>query len=244
MEIKKISIRKKAQGHVEMILSFVIFIGFVFVILFFINPIQKNQISYSVVDEIQQKIFDNISINYKSASVILADKQNDCFKIKNTLNEESKSLAKDIQGNAIESFNDVNENFIYIEHQDKDERFYRLYFSDNFNDYPLRNEHSCEEKSENEYTFGVLSFEKAVLYENLVYLNDYYLLNYDELKKSLNIDKNFEFVVYNSTRGVLMNETLTKHKTRATNVLSREIPVMVIDKNATLSQIIFNIRVW
>jgi hypothetical protein len=247
---KNIIFSRKSQGHIEMILSFLIFVGFVFVLLFFIGPISEQKTSYSLLDRVQERIINNLSISYNSVSVILYKdfQQNpgyDCFSINNTLSIKSTMVAKDIEGNILNSGKDTSRIYISMPSAEN-KKFYTLYFSDLFNNYSLASSKysNCLILGEANYTFGVFGFENSVLYENIQLLNQSYMRDYSNLRKDLGIEGDFEFIVYSSNRSILFNETIGLHKIKTSNVLSREIPIDTIDKNATKIKIILNLRAW
>ncbi len=63
----------KAQSHVEMMLSFVIFIGALIFIFIFLNPFTKTGGGISVIDDIQKNIIAEISSEIGKLSVIGGD---------------------------------------------------------------------------------------------------------------------------------------------------------------------------
>ena len=51
----KLNIRKKrAQQHTEVIISFIVFIGFLMAMLFFLNPLKTNQIDETILEMTEQ----------------------------------------------------------------------------------------------------------------------------------------------------------------------------------------------
>jgi hypothetical protein len=244
MKKRKKRISRKTQAHVEMILSMIIFVGIVFVVLFFLNPTSQTKLSSSILDKVQEKILNNVSINYQQVSLILYDEpKQDCFAINNSAEIDKTVVAKDLSGKRVGAETKANGKRIEIENASEgNNKFYRLYFSDSFN---LSSPPTgCDPMKKENYTFSSLSFENAVLYENLVELNNLYLTDYSSLKDGLGIKDNFEFVVYNESWAVLLNDSLKEHKLKITNIISRDIPLMAMNKNADQQKIILNLRVW
>jgi hypothetical protein len=231
---------KQSQGHVEMILSFAIFAGFVVVMLFLLNPAKENKISYGSLDVAENIILDNISITYDSIAVILDAPINNglCFSVENNLNLLGRSLAIDEKKNIVFSGNTPSK--INIQ-PNNNVRLYKLYFSDSFNSYYLAT--NCAPPSTG-YSFGVLIHESSVLWENIQALNKSYMEDYSKLKRDLNINEDFEFVVYNLNRSQVLFDTTSVHKLKTSFVLSRDLPLRIIDKNATQRDIVLNLRVW
>ena len=233
---------KKSQSHVEMILSFVIFVSFVFFLLVFLNPLKQKEINSKDLDKAEAKIIENLSITYRYLSLFLDYPViENCFSVKNPLNLQDKIIVKDINGNLRLSTND--ENTISIS-SSPGNTAYILYFSEDFFYPPLSG--SCNVLPETDYSFGALGYEKLVLYENLAELNQEYKSNYSALKSSLGLvmDRDFEFAIYNLDGRVLFNETLNSHKIKGSNIFSRQVPLRVIYKNATQDSVLFYLRVW
>ncbi len=63
--------QKKAQGHVEVILSFVIFIGFLLFMFIFLNPFARTKESNYIMNNIQKVIINNITNEIGKLSIIL-----------------------------------------------------------------------------------------------------------------------------------------------------------------------------
>lgn len=106
---------KKGQGHVEMILSFVLFLGFIIAIFIFLNPLkfEKHQ---SSIENVHDIIIKNISSEIGILSIIL-NQGATCY-------------------NFLENYGD---NFIEI----KNERKYSLYFSQYFYNYHPDYDSTC-----------------------------------------------------------------------------------------------------
>lgn len=242
---------KKAQGHIEIIISFVIFLGFVIFLLFILNPINRERVSNVIFDETWADIQNNLSINYEKVSLVLdsgvLNKLNskDCFYISEVPYNLTNTLVLNSQNQPVVSSTKVSENQISIT-KIAGELLYGIYFSGEFNNLAHSGVLSgCKEikKSDKDYDFGILNNETKILYENLLLFNQSYVSNYLQLKKYLGIKNEFEFIVYNETREVMSDVTyLNKIKSNA--VLSREIPITVINKEAQKIKLIINLRVW
>lgn len=239
---------RKSQGHVELILSFFIFVSFVIVIFFFINPIKQQTTSYVILDKTQDKMLNVLSTDIQYVPIIMnislvSGAQRDigmCFEINNSYNIGEGSIVRDNNGNVVKSVNQNNK--FYIEN--KSSQVYNLYLNNIFNDYPLSNPSSCTVLNDGEYSYGVLGTDRKILYENMVNFDSKYVSSYSLLKNELGLMNDFEFVVYNLTRAVLMDDSLSVHRIRSRQVLSREIPLRVMDKNATEFDIILSLRAW
>ncbi len=229
--------KNKAQGHIEMILSFVIFTGFVLAIFVFLTPVRQNMVSYASLEKTQTSLLSNATINYDYVSVILNVSGPLC--IDNPF-LGTNIFVKDSNGNHINS-QLTAENNIYA--SNSGDRYYKIYYS-SFFDSKIPGS-SCNALAENiDYTKVVVSSGKDVLYDNIGILEDAYVTDYNKLKLNLGLTNDFEFVVYNFSYGVLMNRTLSVHPIKSSSVLSRDIPVRALTKTGAYRDLIMTVRAW
>ncbi len=234
----------KTQGHIEMILSFTIFLGFLLVMFIFINPLRENRVSYTSLDEVENIVLSNLSIDYQHIALILESGRpnTNCFSVYNNFSLNSSILVVDENENIVASLNDVSSKKINIEPQSKDTRLYRIYFSNNL--ISSASPSSCKDLKNSDYGFGVLTSENSVLAERLVWLNQTYWSNYSLLKSNLNLNKNFEFVIYNLNQSKVLFDTTAFHKVKTSEVLARDVPLRIINSSGAKSDILFNLRTW
>jgi len=244
--LKKLTASKNSQSHIEVIISFIIFIGFIGMIFYFFSPIKQKNVSSASFDRVQEKILENVSINYNYISLILNSNPASlaCFSVNNNPGITGNFIAKDFSGKIAnaEKTGAGASSILKIVHSGS--TFYRLYISDKFKSYPVPSAASCSELPNANYSFGAMASESIILYGNLAELENLYTADYSGLKNSLGLDSDFEFVVYDLNRSVLMNESLAKHKIKSSSVLAREILLKTINKDANQTNIILNLRVW
>jgi len=203
---------KRSQAHVEMMISFVIFVGALIFIFIFINPLKGNKQDNSI-EEIQKIILKNISLDIAEISVVI-NSTNDCYDIP--------------------SYGDK-----FVEVKDSD-RKYTLYF--NLSASPATQ--SCVAKLPRNYSFGVYSEENFIIYENTVELADNYNSNYNNLKDSLGITKDFSFS-FREIEGNIINEiSVSRNIPNGIDVNAKEFPVRIINSSAGIRNLILNIKVW
>jgi hypothetical protein len=232
-------------------------------IFVFFNPVQQPKMSSAILEDVQEKLLDYISIDYDYTSLILTQPAlttitssgKNCFSVNNAIGFDPTTwhpLVLDLNNNIVDSHLS-SEKFSIEKSSVLNNKLYKFYVSKypdgdernrNFNPYHLSPSETCVELLPGTYSFGALTTDSLVLQENLPALNKSYMDNYDALKKDLNIADDFEFIVYDLNRNVIMNESLTKHKIKTTNVFSREILLKTINKNATQGSIILGLRVW
>ncbi len=214
MKKAKNRMNKKLQSHVEMMISFIIFVGAIIFILMFINPLKEKRQDNSVED-IQRTILKNVSSDIWELSVIV-NTTDDCYNVP-------------VYGNK----------FVEIKESDSD-RKYTLYY--NLNDNPAVP--SCVAKVPRNFSFGAYSKENFIIYENLVLLAGYYTSDYQKLKDSLGIAKDFSFS-FKEIGGNAVNEiSVLKNIPKGVDVNAKEFPVRVMDRNANIRNLILSIREW
>lgn len=242
-----------SQGHVEIILSFVIFIGFLALLFIFFNPISPPRTSSVAIDDVQEKILDYVSIDYDYGSVILKIIPSEsCFSVANSIGLAGNEGLIVLDANNTIVNSRYSSQKIYIQKSSSStNKFYRFYVTPDsrdaeksFNTYSFGDDIACTDLAAADYNFGAVSRDSMPLYENLEALNYNYESTYSELKKILSPAYDFEFVVYNLNRAVIMNNSLGMHNIKSSNVFSRELLLKTINRDAKQDDIILGLRVW
>jgi len=208
----------KAQGHVEIILSFIIFISFLLFLMVFMNPFAKSKQDINYFDNARDSIIKNITLKVNRISII-ENETNGCYNI--TLQLKNK------YGNNYREVAQCN-------------RRYHIYFSDFFVPGSPNENKKCGPKN---YTLGAYSKEKIIAYEKIVELNQSYNANYKNLKKHLGISRDFLFKI-KDMQGNELGLSVDRQVSRTQNVNAKEIPIRVIDSNGEFYECILNIMIW
>lgn len=240
MIIKIINNKRKAQMHVEMVLSFVIFLGFLLFLLYYLNPIGKEEIGFASLDRVQDKILSNISVDYREATLIvntIPDK--DCITLDENVFLTENLVAFNFDGNQVGAEEQGGSNKINIDSVISNGT-YKVLSSKVFIE--IDSSPPCNDFSD--YDWGLVGRYSAVFTDYLAEFNSSYMADYFKLKESLGLERDFDFVVYNEIRGIIYNESLSTRNIRGNNILSRDIPLIMIDENGFKTKIIFNLRVW
>ena len=236
--------RKKGVAHVEIIVSFVIFISFLIFILMMIKPWNAFSRSTSSLDITKTRILDYVSTNLSifslkinSSAYFSATK--DCF---NANFDSSLIDGKLIMKNEAEEIIDstIKNNNLYFE---KSGMFYKIYSSEEFEE-KAAGTAGCYALSKDNYILGVKRIYKKVSYSKLTGLFEEYADNYEQFKVSLGLKNDFNLAVLNSSGGVIGNFKAEKYKPEAIEVAARNIPIEILDENATLNIAIMNLQVW
>ncbi len=249
---------KRAQGHVELVLSFVLFVGFVLFILLFLNPLNQKEVSNSLLDKSWGIIEKNISIDYYLVSLIIQNPSlldnsgKSCFILENVPFDLSLVRVTDSLGNpvssSISSSGKKNKLSISIV---PEEQLYKIYSSQSFlsSSATLNSCYSdlskkTSDKTKTNYSFGVVEKNSIIFYDSISKLNASYALDYTSLKNYLGITGDFGFIVYDDSRKVIFDTLSGPGIIKSSNVLSREIPIIVMKNDGSKIKMIFNLQVW
>ncbi|MFA7708055.1 MAG: hypothetical protein WCX73_03835 [Candidatus Pacearchaeota archaeon] len=207
---------KEAQGHIEIILSFTLFVGFLLFIFIFLNPFAKTE-SKQIINNIQESIINKITGEIGKLSIIVTSTE-DCY-------DSSKVLA-------------YGDKFIEIV-DSNNPRKYTIYYNDIFVSPSVP---SCSSKSGRVFSLGTYSTEEIIIYEKIQELRTDYTNNYESLKTSLGILNDFMFELKRIDGGVEIS--VDKVIPKGEEVESVNIPMRVINSKGIISEYILNIRAW
>ncbi len=214
-------IRKKAQGHVEMIISMTLFIGALLFIFVFINPFSsKNQEKISYIKNIEHEIIKNLTANIGQLSIVINNTEG-CYNFKE----------KDYpEVNYIETNDIVNPNRVII------------YFSDVFESTINPNKKTSCKKDE--YSLSSFSQDDFIVYERIKTLADEYNSDYLGLGKSLGINRDFSFSTKKLDETLIPELSVDKKSPEWVEREAEDIPLIVINENAQIQELILNLKVW
>ena len=234
-------LRKKGASHIEMIISFILFGGFVFFLLLFVRPYNTTTLSGSVVlalyDSFEEEAHTNLSsVFLKSDPSFIPSGTKDCYYL--NLREGlfrfamKESLVMDING--VEMDSSVKESGELS--LKRNEIFYKVFISPVFDNEVLID---CEEITN--YEQGSLIERRLVSYDNLVNMSDKYTSDYLGLKRDLNFPEDFDFVILSETLPEINMERLIPNNN---DVQAREYLEEVLYNNGTIINAKFNLIVW
>jgi len=224
-----------------MILSFVIFVGFVFSLFFLLNPFQAKEITNTIVDVTEKTLTENWTIHYKTSSLTIKETvdQNPCVVVDNIPEIPETVLVKD-QGETQKSAS-IHSNYGKIRlSSTMGNRFYMIYYSNDFHENAIS---SCGNNlQEGEYSFGPINAYDEILYDNIQRMETAYKTDYEKLKTNLGLQNDFMFAIYDESGAMLVNAT--KFVPRFTEVNARNVPITAITSSAQLKNVILNVRTW
>jgi len=232
---------KKSQIHIEMIMSFILFIGFITAIFIFFNPIKVQKTSTVSLDNLQAKILANVSFGYAYLPLVIKEgvSTGSCFFVESPIPVSQNIFAADGNGNIVNSKFELGK--IYLQ-TSSGQRFYKIYFSNIFNVHSF-DAPGCSALDKADYSFGSLNTESAVLFENLQKLGENYKSNYPALKNFLGLTGDFDFTVYDFSKTTLITGS-SQGKTVSGKVIAREFVLNAVDRDNNKKEAMLNLRVW
>jgi hypothetical protein len=238
---------KMGKGHIEVIISFIVFIGFLVFLFVIFNPLNK-PVNKNLTNIVFFNIGENITTNITSSSIRINDDVNidgqGCFTIQESdlpslvCVNPKKILAKNSSETIVASKvnNGININF---GGQDK---FYIIYCSEEITENE-NIETDCISLNRENFTIGMINTRNAWSEKKLEKFEEEYLSNYDTLKDKLIPEGNdFGFIISNLSGSVLFKGEKTIPK--GVNVNANTIPVNLIDSNANIKSGTATIMIW
>jgi hypothetical protein len=248
---------KKAQGHVEVVISFVIFIGFLFFIFLVFNPFQQSA-NPKLVDFVFNKLDDRLSVEMSQVSFNLDIPQTQCFEILdvelfNDLNCRDNNLIVEVKSpsgivqkiNTNKIFNGFQIDFL------PGAKFYTIYCAPDLEESSF-SPSTCNVLNSDDYSLGIINDKKVWSESKLVELTQSYDQNYNGMKRDISGRDDFGLslllpdsdVDIASFGGVEIKMPAEDKNIQGVNVFVNVIPVDVLGKDAKISRYKAKISVW
>lgn len=227
---------KRGQGHVEVIISFSLFISFVMFMLFFFRPVLRSgDISLNNVENTLKR---NLTTNLDFFSMKIPDPSGGrpcvCFDNPYPGGITGGVIAKNVESQIIGSWRDGGE--ICIEHEGG--IFFYVYSSEEFEN--IIDSQSCD----------ILVGEQEGLLRSLDPISNSYLTklktgyegDYNQLRASLRLTQDFRIDIFDSEAQPIFH--LERSTPLGRPVYSRDVPVEVINVDGELIYGIMRVYAW
>jgi hypothetical protein len=237
--IKK-SIKKKGMSHVEVIVSFALFIGFILFLFIYFNPF-NNSVSPGNSEVLKKNFLQETEIPVVITKIIINKSSviyENCFAVSDI---EDFSYTKPAVFSENEKLNStVIGNNLYVH---KKKRVYDIYFSDFFSETYVDRE-SCLFLSKEEYSFGVTREKNIIFLNKLEEFQEKYNSDYSSLKQEIGFIKNrdFGFVVRKKT-GEEISAGI-REVPSGVDVNALGIDVEIINEKGEIAPAFLNLQVW
>ena len=239
-------INKKGASHIEIILSFVIFIGFIIFLFAVIKPFKSAERGEIYLEVVERGIINQTSteINSIPLKINYEFKQDEnCFSfvfngsLKNIIAKdensdimEAKSLWID-NGEKKEIIINSNKNFSYV------------YSSEEFNE-SIFDITKCKELNKEDYTIGLFRKEMMISESKMNNFYKKYNESYDNSKKDVGLpsSKDFAFSIRDTSNNAIL--IANKKVPKGVNVWAKDIPIRIAYNNGTFVYAMLNVQTW
>lgn len=246
----------KRGSHIDIVISFVIFIVFLGFLYSIISPAKVQENKEAILNQLEKEIKDKLSANLTITPITLTGNL-DCFKINYTINPEGLNVIVKNDTNDMVKFGHEDNpqgpitKYLKIDGTPK-MRYFKIYYSEE--------EFKGLDLTTSPCTFGQLTFHLEIPDDNppikqvgLIRTEKYIFETkvlkaftdddtYQEVKESLNIPYGSEFsfdFTFNDGTSVAK-----ENKRVSTNTYAREVPVQYINQEANITLGYLNIKVW
>lgn len=228
---------EKKGSHIGVVISFIMFITFVLFFYFMLSPALKIESKQNSLEILQKKIIDLSSEDITIISVKNSNPDS-CLKMTGFFSDFDFGEKIIVRSNlSVLDFSYFG-NDLYIGSDANS--FFRVYFSDIFDNSESGTMNDCEEI----YEIGLVKTEKIFSEQKIKSLFTNYSNNYELLKNNLGlpISNNFglDFVYFNGTE---ISAGQISENFRG-NVYSEETSIYYIKNNALTEMGILRIRIW
>jgi hypothetical protein len=211
-------------------------------IFIYINPFSSIKEKNNDVEKVTDRILANITYKIGKLSFItfIGDPQGPAHNFKyyfNPVDYSANSFAE------VKYIDNTPNNISYYVYMSKESNI----FDYNNPPFPPNYCHasgsSCD-VSMIRYITGAYNEEDMIVHEKIVKLKNYYQSDYNSLKSSLKINKDFSFNITDTSGKNIDSLSIQKIIPKGINVETKEFPIRTIDKTGNMHEFIINIKAW
>ena len=184
---------KRGAGHIEVIISMVLFIGFVMFVFYFFNPIKSSRIVDSSLPYLFSEINENLNVELETYSVKVDENigLNDVLAVElspETLDSKKVRVEDYYETKRLESR--YSGNTVYIKPEGED--FILIKICEDFEDY--QDDTGDAQYGEGDYVISYVGTREIFSEKKAEELNQKYLEDYESLRSEFNLGRtNFGF---------------------------------------------------
>lgn len=181
---------KRGLSHIEFVVSFVIFIGFLVFAFVFFNPLQSQRTLKSTMDYAWLEVSQKGRESMESYSVSIANFNTPSFRILiEGVPLEYNASVEDLNGNILDTHRDSS-GIVYFTRNLISDRFFKIRYASSFNDGPVISGTSDLTGS---YVISSSEIKDIYFESSFLKLNQSYYSDYIALKQDLNLPNRIEF---------------------------------------------------
>ena len=223
-------------SHVGVVLSFVIFVTFIVFIYIIVKPAVGTENKQNLLNYLKEALIERASTELTSVSVLVGTGSQTCVKLSGFFNDveiSNRTIVRNKDGNVLTA--KISGQDLFVENGD--EKFLKIYGSENFSDTDLGTMPSCQL----DYTFGLIRSEKNIFEKRIIQIIESYNNNYESLKEELNIAGNEFRLGFTYANGTSIS---TEEKEVLVSVFVDEFPIQYISKDAVREFGSLNVGIW
>ena len=236
---------KLGAGHVEVILSFIIFVGFLIFLFFIFNPFDLTRDS-SLVDSIFLNLEEDLFATLTEFSINLNEAPNGCFSITNLDDFNCQAPAqisvRDENGERKDA--NFNPNTINIAHT-AENKFYTIVCSEDIESF--WSPQGCTLVPDGDYSLGIIS-EKTVwsMVKLEQFKNDYETSDEEVMEKYVPVGNDFGIRLWDLEDNLQQEDPLISagEVPEGIRVDAKTVPIDVLETNGLISKRTLTILTW
>ncbi len=233
---------KRGLGHIEVVLAFVLFIGFLVFGLYFFNPLDSTRVLDSSLFYAQDAIYKNVSSELVTYSVVLRNvpsNQNVALQLDKSSADGSGVYVEDLDGKKLGNSYDAS--ILSVDRTSSESDFLTV----RFGDFPYQPTQVSNTQSLTSDDFSISSSERREIgsEQRLDALNATYYADYEKLKKEFNLPGRVDFsfsVVFSNNDGIYASRPITE----GLEVISKKERKEIVRKDGTIGFADVIVRVW
>lgn len=228
--------KNRKGSHVEVIISFIIFVTFIFFLFMIVEPSLSTQNDKkNMLDNIEVGIMDRISADMTTITVKVTGGGSNCINLNNLISDlgiENNIIVKDASKETVISH--VEGNSLQITRGSTGDTFFKIYYSKEFNG--LETGSGCPAIS---YELGLTKTDNYIFEAKML---DLINEDYKTLKTNLKIPEGVDF----GYGIVLSNGTSleTNEGNLSTNIYIRETPIEYVDLEGNILAGYLKTKIW
>jgi hypothetical protein len=239
----------KRGSHVGVVISFAIFVTFIIFIYAIAQPgFNKEQKEESLMAYLEKTLIENSSDYLTIMTLnVSTNTGKECIQLDGFMNNfdfDNNLVVRNQEGDFAESAVAINKEDLRITRDDNLDKFFKVYYSENFDYVGHGSDWDCEKLSEGAagYSLGVTKNETYVFEEKIYTLLERYDGWYDDFKDRLGIPRNFEFgfgLVY-SNGSVVETENIDLSK----DIYVKEVPIQYVSTQGKIESGFLKLKTW
>jgi len=242
---------KRGAKHIEVILSFIIFIGFCMAVIYYFNPFSIPLEHNTILEKVYKQISENSSVTLEKYSVVV-DKKTEHGGGYSSANMVNINLGKQIEphavssvfdsdGNELESdITDFNSGSVIVNFNNPEKDVIFVYIGQELspNSFPSNKRNPPKPEEERTYIIASLYTMNVLSIKRINALAEEYETSYNSLREYFGIPEGSDFGF--SIEGI----NTERDSSKGIDVFSKKEDVQVIEMNGSISYEELGVKEW